>query len=241
MFLVKRQLPRMILYVFIWGNPRLQGYKGEQDEGVTLDYDMEAVHTWAEGEPDPDACLGQAPDNPKHYKVFKYRKQLADAGYHLIPHPFHVDASWSKYVKFSKDWDQLSDELYFQYLDDLDEAARRRRNGKSQDEPTGTSRDEVAAWVVERHVIADSSIREIWYLPHGAPSDEIRLLEVNDRLAGNEDKAEAIDFGLDVEGAKFHLLVADITTDQLEQIRNDPSRLPPGWSLSDGKIRRRGA
>ena len=75
----------------------------------------------------------------------------------------------------------------------------------------------------------------------GAPADEIRFVEVNDRLAGAESKAEAIDFGLDIEGARFRLFVADVTTDQLERVKQDPSRLPRGWSLTGNQVwRRRG-
>ena len=68
----------------------------------------------------------------------------------------------------------------------------------------------------------------------GAPLDEIRLLELSDRLGGGETNPEAIDFGLDVEGAQFHLSIADVSSEQLEQIQQDPARLPKGWSL-DGK------
>ena len=81
----------------------------------------------------------------------------------------------------------------------------------------------------------------MWYLPREAPPGEIRLLELNERLAGAESRAEAIDFGLDVEGAQFLLFVADITSEQLDQIKKDPSRLPSGWSLDESKIWRRGA
>ncbi len=51
------------------------------------------------------------------------------------------------------------------------------------------------------------------------------------RLAGSQASVEAVDFGLNVAGKPFRLFVADITTDQLLQLRQDPSRLPPGWSI----------
>ena len=66
-------------------------------------------------------------------------------------------------------------------------------------------------------------------------------MEVNDRFAGTESKTEAIDFGLDVEGMRFNLFVADITSEQLDEIKRDPSRLPPGWSLDEKRIWSRGA
>ena len=126
------------------------------------------------------------------------------------------------------------------YLDKLDEdSRRRRRNPQAIATPSNGNRDEVAAWVAKKHFVTDSAVREIWYLPQSAPPEEIRLLEVSDRLAGPESEVEAIDFGLDIEGARFRLLIADITSEVLDQIKQNPSRLPSGWSLDDNKIWKR--
>ena len=76
--------------------------------------------------------------------------------------------------------------------------------------------------------------------PRGA-GDEIRLLELSDHLTSSSPEVGAIDFGLDVEGVRFRLSIADISGEQLEQIKRHPSRLPPGWSLDRKKIWRRGA
>jgi hypothetical protein len=146
-----------------------------------------------------------------------------------------VFGSWSDYVGVRlnpPDPEQTDDEQWYEYLDKLDEdSCRRRRNQSKFSTPTNGNRDEVAGWLAKTHIIADSAIREVWYLPNGAPPDEIRLLEVNDRLAGSQASVEAVDFGLDVAGKPFRLLVADITSDQLLELRQDPSRLPPGWSI----------
>jgi hypothetical protein len=104
------------------------------------------------------------------------------------------------------------------------------------------NRDEVAAWVAKKHFIADSAIREVWYLPQDAPADEIRFLELNDRFAARESPLEPVDFGLNVEGVRFRLFVADVSSEQVEQIKKDASGLPSGWSLNGNKVwRRRGA
>ena len=99
----------------------------------------------------------------------------------------------------------------------------------------------MAAWIAKKHFLADSGIREVWYLPLGAPADEIRFLELNDVSPSVETKPDAIDFGLDIEGVRFRLVVADITSEQLEQIKQDPSHLPSGWSLDGKRSWRRGA
>jgi hypothetical protein len=139
-------------------------------------------------------------------------------------------------IELARQAEQFDDEQWYEFLDEIDEVSRRRRQrAREPAQLAGKSRDEVAAWLAKKHFIADSGIREVWYLPTGAPPDEIRFLELNDRLAGTESKVEAIDFGMDVEGAHFRLFVADITSKQLKQIKKDPSRLPKGWSL-DGHI-----
>ncbi len=136
--------------------------------------------------------------------------------------------------------EQLDDEDWYDFLDELDDVSRRRRQREPESpEPAGQTRDEVAAWVARKHIIADSGIREVWYLPAGAPPGEIRFLDVCDRLAGPDGEVQAINFGLNVEGVPFHLLVADVTREQLDQLQRDPSLLPPGWSLEGNQIWRR--
>lgn len=224
--------------VFTVEDPRKNGFNADLIEGVSLDYDLETVHRWPDGDPQPEACLGRAKDDPKQYKVFRYCSDCDAAGYERVPGTPLVFGAWSEYIGVRlnpPDPGQIDDEQWYEYLDKLDEDSRRRRSQSRFPTPTNCNRDEVAAWLAKTHIIADSGIREVWYLPKGAPSDEIRLLEVNDRLAGSQASVEAVDFGLNVAGRPFRLLVADITTYQLLQLRQDPSRLPPGWSI-DGAL-----
>jgi hypothetical protein len=231
--------------VFTWEDPRQDGFKGDFIEGVTLDYDMDAVHSWPNGDARPEACLGRSSDNPKHYKVFKYASDLQAAGYQLVPGTALEFGSWSRYLKAGlnpPDPAQTDPVHYYDYLDELDDRYRHWRNTSPEPSvPVGGSRDDVAAWVAKTHFIADGSIREVWYLPQGAPPDEIRLLELSERYAGPEDVVEPIEFGMDVDGAPFRLVVADITPEKLEKLKQDPTRLPPGWSLEGTARWRRGA
>jgi hypothetical protein len=245
MFLIEDKRHGVINLVFTWEDPRKSGYGGHVIEDVTLDYDMEKVHRWLDGEARPEACVGRAPDNSKHYKVFKYRTDLEAAGYQFVPGMAAILGSWKEYLKIQllpPDPDQTEDEPYYEYLDKLDEDSRHRRERvQAPEAPSGKNRDDVAAWVARTHLIADSGVREVWYLPRGAPPEEIRLLELNDRLAGPESSTEALDFGLEVDGTLFRLYVADITGEQLDRIKQDPGRLPSGWSLEENRIWRRGA
>jgi hypothetical protein len=239
MFLVEDRRYGVTNLVFTYEDPRKEGYAGDVVDGVRLDYDMEAVHRWRDGEDRPEACVGRDPADPKHYKVFKYRKDLESERYQFLPGTPSVHGSWGRYLELfytPPDPVRMDEEDWYKYLDNLDEGSRaRRKHAQVPDAPSTTNRDDVAAWVAKRHLIADSSVREVLYLPQGAPPEEIRLLELNDRLAGDESKVEAIDFGLDVEGARYRLLVADITRDQFEQIEQDTSKLPQGWSLQGRK------
>jgi hypothetical protein len=240
MFLVKDERYGVTYLVFTWEDPRRDGYRGQVTEAVSLDYNMEAVHAWPDGHENPEACVGRDPNKPSHYKVFKYGRDLQAEGYQPVPGTAVVFGSWSEYARLHlipPDPEQTEDEPWYDYLDRLDDASRRRRQRVQVGErPADNSRDQVAAWVARKHLIADSSIREVWYLPGGAPPDDIRLLEVNDRIARGGERIDATDFRLDVEGVHFRLFVADVTSEELEQVRRDPSRLPPGWAIDHANI-----
>lgn len=94
-------------------------------------------------------------------------------------------------------------------------------------------RDQQAQEYARRHLEVDEGIRSIYYLPTAAPEREIRLIEVNDAIvARDEDPIEPVDFGVAPGGSNEHrLLVADVTPDQWEEIRQRRRKLPRGWSL----------
>lgn len=245
MFLVPDKIGDVTYLVFTGEDPRRSGFAGKVIDDVALDYDMDAVHRWPNGDPAPDACVGRAPDDPTHFKVFRYAADLQAAGFQPVAGDPVVFSSWSDYLKLrtTPPGPDTPDEYWYDYLDELDKNAREwRKRAPDTSEPVSTARDEVAKWIAAKHFIADSSIREIWYLPREAPADEIRLLEVNDRFVVNDETVEAIDFDLSVKGAPFRLRIADMSSDQLDQVKHDPGRLPVGWSLDDGQVwRRRGA
>jgi hypothetical protein len=82
---------------------------------------------------------------------------------------------------------------------------------------------------------ADGAVQEVWYLPAGAPSNEIRLLEASDRYGGFT-PIRPIDFGLDVDGAKYKLMVADVTSELLANLKEGSSKLPDGWSFDSAVV-----
>lgn len=186
MFLIHDRRLAMDNYVFTQTDPRTDGYKGEVIEGVTLDYDMNAIHHWPDGERRPDPQLGRDPKNPAHYKVFKFENELRAAGFRLIHSstPF-LAYSWSDYRKryypvpeeYAK---TMTQDEWFDFLEDADSAAKiRKRMNEPQKPMNGENMDEIAKWVAQRHMGADGGIHQVWYLRAGPPADEIRLLEVS--------------------------------------------------------------
>jgi hypothetical protein len=93
----------------------------------------------------------------------------------------------------------------------------------------------MARWYADRHIKTDPGILEVHYLPANAPDREIRLVEVNNLIAGRlENPIEAIDFGVDMASETRHtLLVADVTPEQWSKIKQGDLALPKGWSLED--------
>jgi hypothetical protein len=244
MFLIKDRRLGMDNYLFTQTDPRLEGYKDDVIEDVDLDYDMNAIHLWPYGQARPSPQLGRDPKNPKHYKVFKSLKELRAAGFDLIHSnsPF-VAYSWSDYRKrfypvpeeYAK---TMTQDEWFDFLEEADSATKVRKKMSGPNEPNrGSGREEIAEWVANRHMGADGGIHQVWFLHSGSPADEIRLLEVSERFTGEAAKIEPIDFGLDIDGAKYKLLVADVSAQQLEKIKADPAKsLPNDWKIDDSRI-----
>ena len=243
MFLVKDRRLGMDNYVITQTDPRAEGYKGDVLEGVTIEYDMNAIHDWPDGQDRPNPQLGRDPKNPKHYKVFKFPEELLAAGFEIVHFntPF-LAYSWSDYRKqyypipaeYAK---TMTQDEWFDFLEEADFAAKIRKKKTEPKEPTqGSSRDQIAEWVAYRHMGADGGIHHVWFLPSGSPADEIRLLEVSEHFTGEAAKIEPIDFGLDLDGAKYKMLVADISEGHLEKIKADPVKLlPKDWKI-DGAL-----
>jgi len=232
--------------VFMVEDPRRAGFRGDVEEGVSLEYNTEETFLWPEGADIPDPCVGRSRENSKHYKVFKYQQDLHGAEYEFVSHgvPF-VTVSWRDYVRLRLNPpgpEQIDEEDWYNYLDKVDDEARRLGQRTPWPEaPEDASRDSVAQWLAKQHFITDPTIREIWYLPNGAPKDEIRFLEISERVTGNEEKVEPFDFRVDILGSQYRLFIADMGGDQLDIIKHDAAALPPGWTLHGNTIWRRRA
>lgn len=90
----------------------------------------------------------------------------------------------------------------------------------------------------ERHYVTDPGILEIYFLPEGSPSNEIRLVEVNqDLIERVTDPSEALTLGVDLEGTQPHYVsVVDVTPNQWKEIEAGRVALPDGWSILNRKM-----
>jgi hypothetical protein len=71
-YLVRDTRPHGVEYlVFVVEDPRLDGYRGPLEEGVTLDSDGVDVFTARETEPAPDICMGRDRTDRDHYRMFR--------------------------------------------------------------------------------------------------------------------------------------------------------------------------
>jgi hypothetical protein len=241
MYLVVDQRPGLRNFIFTHINPRLDGFKGEVIDDVSLDYDVLSISLWKDGWPHPDPQLGRDPNNQKYYKVFKYPDDLRNSGFVFVHHnaPLVV-YSWTDYRKMFPVPMELAESLdppeWFDYLDEIDAANAHRSQRVADPVPgPGSTQERIAEWIARRHQSADASIRQVWYLPTGAPVGEIRLVEVSNRVADSEPVPETIDFGVDVAGQRLKVVVADVTRPQFERMQTQPTSLPAGWSLDGAK------
>jgi hypothetical protein len=235
LYLVKDDRDGRTIHVFTFEKPRQAGYPGPATP-VDLEYDM-AVHEWPEGTEAPAPVLGNAKaEGPSRafprYEVFRNERACRENGYEPLEGEFVVIDSWFAYLRLFAPGGQNA-EHWFEQLDQIDDAARSRgQRPEEPDEPQGASRDEVAAWIAKQHLAGDSSIRQILHLPTGADPDEIRFIEVSDRLVAPDSWLTPTPVAVDVRGKKYRLLVVDASSEQLERMKHDAALLPHGWRLS---------
>ena len=102
MYLVPTEYRGVRHNVFTSDDPREAGYEGEIMDGVFLDYDLDAVLRWDEGEERPEAQLGRSKEDAKRYKVFKYGKDARQAGYEPLDGMTLFFRSWAEYARLRR-------------------------------------------------------------------------------------------------------------------------------------------
>jgi len=99
-----------------------------------------------------------------------------------------------------------------------------------------------ARWLGMQHLKFDKRLTNVIYLPHGAPDDQVRLLEVNTGLYPDPGTPlTPIEATPAVTELPFRVWILDITPDEWAQVQANPQILPAGWSLDNRVTIGRGA
>lgn len=98
---------------------------------------------------------------------------------------------------------------------------------------TEFDRDAMAKNHARSHQQVTPSITAIYYLPHGAPPREVRLIEVSPNIPDlTTNPVEPVGFGIDGGTEDFHMLeILDVTPAMWDKIQDGRLELPAGWSL----------
>lgn len=101
------------------------------------------------------------------------------------------------------------------------------------------TKEQVATDLIRAHFEVEPYLTEVWrILSENEASEEepIKLLEVNGATVATK-RVMPFCFG-PTKDVPFLTVIAEVTPQELEAIRRDPTRLPQGWSLDGGRARR---
>jgi hypothetical protein len=98
-YLIRDSRPHGVEYlVFTIEDPRLDGYNGPLEEGVSLDSDGVDVFTEHDREPVPDICVGRSRADFGCYRVFRTPAARAAAGFEPIFGVPLVLSRWQRHL-----------------------------------------------------------------------------------------------------------------------------------------------
>lgn len=130
--------------------------------------------------------------------------------------------------------DQLAADLGKLSADELEQVLSRATGVRGEESGPDAKRG-FAVWLAKQHLGLDPHLAEVIYLPAGAPDPEVRLLEVNTKLAPDPGNDAIIPLVMTpaVSNLPYRVLAADLTPGQWEQVQKNPALLPNGWVLAD--------
>ena len=131
--------------------------------------------------------------------------------------------------------EQLDDLEWYDFLDALDEAAKRRSDHiNAQPDPDPNDLPAVAAWLARSSLVGNPATREVHYLPNGTPPGELRFVEVG-RSPFIPEPLRPIKYFADLRETQVLVSTIDVSVDQWQEIQDGNLPLPAGWSL-DGVV-----
>ncbi len=101
------------------------------------------------------------------------------------------------------------------------------------------NKEQVATDLIRAHFHVEPHLTEIWRIlgdNEASPTEPIKLLEVN--LATVATGIVTPFSFTATQDVPFPTVILEVTPDEFEVVKKDPSKLPRGWSLSSGRARR---
>ncbi len=102
---------------------------------------------------------------------------------------------------------------------------------------TTTKKDESAERLIDWHFSVQPDMREIYRIimpSEDEPNDPIRLLEISDSTLPT---GEVMAFGFRADGDIYYpSIIAEVTPDELERIRQGKIPLPSGWDINTARL-----
>jgi hypothetical protein len=134
---------------------------------------------------------------------------------------------------------ELEDSDWSALLEEVWRERKKRETEPSEEEehtPAGDT-DRLARFYAREHGESDPGVIKILHFPTPPASREVRLLEVSALLNTADDEGVGvIEFGVARGTPDEHrILVADVTPEQWDAIREGKLSLPDGWDLSEAR------
>ena len=99
------------------------------------------------------------------------------------------------------------------------------------------NKDQATRELVEHHFALEPGLNVVYRIVNdneASPREPIKLLEINAATIATG-SVEIFGFGPSRD-LPFSVEIAEITPDEFEQFRNDPTALPTGWDLGQAKM-----
>ncbi len=101
------------------------------------------------------------------------------------------------------------------------------------------SKDAVATELIRAHFDVEPHLTEVWRIfgdNEASPTEPIKLLEVN--VATVATGSITPSSFTPTHDVPFPTIIVELTPQEFEAVKQDPSKLPRGWSLSVGRASR---
>jgi hypothetical protein len=106
---------------------------------------------------------------------------------------------------------------------------------------TANDKDRAARDLIQHHFAVEPELRAVYRILSAnetSPEEPIKLLEVNAATVATG-SVEVFGFAPS-KSTPFSVMIAEVTPEELEQLKANPLAMPQGWSLAQAEVFERG-